>query len=229
MIGGVRRVPGNWHPYPMFCLSLQLFRCLEYDAKADGPQGSVRSLLRAYSRAVVYCPMIETFAANDFELPRRWPTWINCWAVRILAHPIRTPLANVSVHIVKTKSVRCFTSDGMGTLIRVFRIPSVVRKFSAIISEAVCSRRTAATCHFPFGFSWQTVNPFIGFFFRPSRKAITELLGLVPSHVLDRQAVGIWRIPEITWIFAHDRLVLSLCDFMNAELIVSTYGNFMLW
>jgi hypothetical protein len=169
--------------------------------------------------------MLETFAANDFELSGRWPTWIDRLAVRILAHPIRAPLAYISVHIVKTKSVRCFPANGLGTLPRVFRIPSVVRKFPAIISEAVCWRRTAASCHFPFGFSWQTVNPFTGFFLWPSRKAITEILGLVPSHVLDRQSLRLWRIREMTWIFAHNRFVLSLCDFMNSEIIVSTYGR----
>ena len=59
------------------------------------------------------CPMIETFSASDLKPPGRFSTRVDRWAVRVLSHPIRTPVAHVSVHVVEAKSVRCSSSDGV--------------------------------------------------------------------------------------------------------------------
>ncbi len=140
--------------YYSFCL-------LREAAASRGTQGHTKAVVvEAKSRKVPPTIRRPALASSGVpaaapEYPIRAPTRpprIDQRTRWIITVPILTPLPNVSVHVVQTKSVRLFQTNRMSGFSAVPTKPSVITQLTYRVTITIARRSSSATRKLPFSF-----------------------------------------------------------------------------
>ena len=131
--------------------SLRLFvrSCGATKAEAEVTVAVVLANGVTIRRAAVTRSVEPASTAQDAVIARCWALRIRHRIRRITPIPIRTPLPNISMHIIKAPTIRLQLSDRMCFCIAIHTIPS---HFIQDSSSRICFSTSCPAGIFPFGF-----------------------------------------------------------------------------